>query len=102
VQPTDEIYERVTATNQLRAGDQVLIVYNNGNTNLVMGRQPGGASYYRTAQPVTVTNNQIVLKSTNMLPSRFTLRGSSGAWTLYSETNTPGYLVYLSNNYGTY
>ena len=98
VQPTDEFYERVTAPNQLSAGDQVLIVYNNGSTNLVMGRQPGGFDSYRTAQPVTVTNNQIVLKSTNMLPSRFTLGGSSGAWTLYSETNTLGY---LANDDGT-
>lgn len=105
VQPTDEVYEKVTSPNSLSAGDQVLIVYNNGTTYQVMGRQPGGYDFYRTSPAITVSNNQIVLKATNVEPSRFTLGSGSvsNTWTFYSTTNTAGYLYsYYSDNARAY
>ena len=98
----DEVYELVTSANSLAAGDEVIITYLSGSTYYAMGEKYSSqTSYYRIGTAVTVSGNTITLQTTNTDVSRFTLGGSSGAWTFYSETNTTGYLTRASSGSGT-
>lgn len=94
----DEVYELVTDANSLAAGDEVIITYLSSSTYYAMGAS--SQTYYRTGSPVTVSSNTITLSTNNTTVSRFTLGGSSGAWTFYSETNTVGYLTRVSTGTG--
>lgn len=100
----DEVYELVTSANSLAAGDEVIITYLSGSTYYAMGAKSTTQTYYRTGTPVTVSSSSntitITLSTTNTTVSRFTLGGSSGAWTFYSETNTVGYLTRVSTGTG--
>ena len=97
----DEVYELVTSANSLAAGDEVIITYSSGSTYYAMGAKSSSQTYYRTGTAVTVSSNTITLQTTNTDVSRFTLGGSSGAWTFYSETNTAGYLTRVSSSTGS-
>lgn len=101
----DEVYELVTSANSLAAGDEVIITYLSGSTYYAMGAKSSSQTYYRTGTAVTVSSSSntitITLPTTNTTVSRFTLGGSSGAWTFYSETNTTGYLTRASSGSGT-
>lgn len=97
----DEVYELVTNANSLAAGDEVIITYLSSSTYYAMGAKSSSQTYYRTGTAVTVSSNTITLPTTNTTVSRFTLGGSSGAWTFYSETNTTGYLTRASSGSGT-
>lgn len=101
----DEVYELVTNANSLAAGDEVIITYLSGSTYYAMGAKSSSQTYYRTGTAVTVSSSSntitITLPTTDTTVSRFTLGGSSGAWTFYSETNTAGYLTRVSSSTGT-
>ncbi|MCR5131948.1 MAG: chitobiase/beta-hexosaminidase C-terminal domain-containing protein [Prevotella sp.] len=96
----NETYELVTDASALANGDEVLIVYVNGSTIKAMGGSYNGSNY-RSGVSVSIENETITLDATNTNVSRFTLGGSSGSWTLYSNTNTEGYLTRSSSTLTT-
>lgn len=89
----DDSYELVTSESSLAAGDEVLIVYVSGSTYYAMGGSTTNGRSGVNASSFLGGDDFFTLPSSNTSISRFTLGGSSGAWTFYSDTNTTGYLA---------
>ena len=89
----DDSYELVTNASSLQAGDEVLIVYVSGSTYYAMGGSASNGRSGVNASSFLNSDGLLTLPSTNTTISRFTLGGSSGAWTFYSATNITGYLA---------
>lgn len=89
----DDSYELVTSESSLAAGDEVLIVFVSGSTYYAMGGSTTNGRSGVNASSFLGGDDFFTLPSSNTSISRFTLGGSSGAWTFYSDTNTTGYLA---------
>lgn len=89
----DDSYELVTNASSLQTGDEVLIVYVSGSTYYAMGGSASNGRSGVNASSFLNSDGLLTLPSSNTTISRFTLGGSSGAWTFYSATNTTGYLA---------
>ena len=89
----DDSYELVTSESSLAAGDEVLIVYVSGSTYYAMGGSTTNGRSGVNASSFLGGDDFFTLPSSNTSISRFTLGGSLGAWTFYSDTNTTGYLA---------
>ena len=90
----DDSYELVTSESLLAAGDEVLIVSVSGSTYYAMGAKANNSNNRNGVNVSSYFGSDVItLPSSNTTISRFTLGGSSGAWTFYSETNTTGYLA---------
>ena len=77
----DDSYELVTNASSLQAGDEVLIVYVSGSTYYAMGGSDSNGRSGVNASSFLNSDGLLTLPSSNTIISRFTLGGSSDAWT---------------------
>ena len=83
-----DVYERVTSTSQLVAGDNYLLVCESKNAAM------GAVGSYGESVAVTITSNTITVSDKlNVV----TLGGSAGGWTFYSSKESK-YLSWSSGN----
>jgi hypothetical protein len=91
----DDTYEKVTSTSQLTAGEEYLIVYENGNSSTACGAISTTSTKYGISVGVAVSSSSITI--TNQAVTSFVLGGSSDAWT-FKFPSTNNYLTWSSGN----
>ena len=86
-------FNKVTNMNQLVAGNEYIIVYEESATSgIAMGAQSGTL---RTCEDVTISANSVIVDPTSV--AILTLGGSTGAWTFQASDNSL-YLAWTSGN----
>lgn len=90
-----DVFERITSTAQLVAGEDYLIVYQTGATAYALGSQNGN---FRNNVSVTLSDQLIDLTNATTMPTILTLGGASAGYTF--DTGDGNYLQSPSaNNY---
>lgn len=84
------VYEKVTKANQLVAGNEYILVTDDG---IAMSYQ--NSDTYRSAEEITISNNTITI--TDEKVAVLTLGGTEGAWTFNASDNNQ-YLTWSSEN----
>ena len=87
------VYEEVTNTNQLVAGNEYILVAT--ENSVAMGAPNAGNNKIRDKVDVIIKNNQVSI--TNQEVTKLTLGGVSGAWTFYAS-DTENYLALNGNS----
>ena len=87
------VYEEVTSTNQLVAGNEYILVAT--ENSVAMGAPNAGNNKIRDKVDVIIQNNQVSI--TNQEVTKLTLGGVSGAWTFYAS-DTENYLALNGNS----
>ena len=87
------VYEKVTATNQLVAGNEYILVAE--SSNVAMGAVNTSSSKIRDYVKVTIANEKVEI--TDEAVAVLTLGGSAGAWTFLASDNNK-YLALTGNS----
>ena len=90
-----DIYEKITSTSGLQAGEKYLLVYENGNSSQALGAISNTSTKYGVGVPVIVSNSVISISSEEV--AILTLEASSTNWKFKSSLDNK-YLHWSSGN----